>query len=713
MAVTQITNNISIRSILGKEKLNGSNFLDWYHNLRIVLKNEQKFHHLEKALPKAPPIIVGRNAYTHRVVEQQEVGCLMLVSMTLEIQKNLEDRTASEILQEMKTMFQQQAKQELFETITAFHAYQMDQLGCPMPLVHEVNLILTSLSKYYDEFIQNYNIHGMGKTIPELHAMLKLAEKSIHNKAPAVLAIRQELKKNKASTSGTSDIFTIELFLFPKNNIVLPYERISLNIHLSSIRFPLLRSARIPQELKRYGSYIDVEEHELRDYGEPPNYRAALSDPKSKKSKWLFNKKTNMDGNIHTYKARLVAKGFTQTYEVDYEETFSPVVDIKAIRILIAIAAYCDYKIWQMDIGFVFVMNRFTVDWKSSTVMYSMEVEYLAAVEAAMEAIWISKFIFGLGVVPNIDKPIDMYCDNTCAITIADEPGIQKGAKHFRRKYHFIREVIQEVLLSNELIYLIIMANPLLNHDVNLPDDEQVQPEPVLALLEFIPAVLDIPNNNNGYIEEEPKEDPEMEKEEEEEEEEEMDIEDEMDDPEIINPYEIELGEMDRYFGAIGMERRSETREHRELKQSMSTLEDQMRGLMLEDKEEKERLKKKLRASQQEKEQIEQAFHHMIDWIHRQFRVEIPPCIVSRIDAIGCNDLCHFVKQCNYVLTLIMPPKAIRQAAIKRLITQRVNATLEAERASRANEGGKEAMQMKKEAKIGHLQFVNVLSQVS
>nr|GEY82307.1 putative reverse transcriptase domain-containing protein [Tanacetum cinerariifolium] len=184
-------------------------------------------------------------------------------------------------------------------------------------------------------------------------------------------------------------------------------------------------------------------------------------------------------------------------------------------------------------------------------------------------------------------------------------------------------------------------------------------------------SVLDIPNNNNGWIEEELEEDPEME-EEEEEEEDEMDIEDEMDDPEIIYPYEIEegelppptadsdtssdsepkveaededgdeatvgtitrasysvlpfsvkglaqqmfdqanteystlkiLGEMDRYLSGISTERRSEAREHYKLKQSMSTLEDQMRGLMLEDKEEKERLKKKLR-----------------------FGVEIPPCM--------------------------------------------------------------------------------------
>nr|GFB20377.1 putative reverse transcriptase domain-containing protein [Tanacetum cinerariifolium] len=47
---------------------------------------------------------------------------------------------------------------------------------------------------------------------------------------------------------------------------------------------------------------------------------------------------------------------------------------------------------------------------------------------------------------------------------------------------------------------------------------------------------------------------------------------------------------------------------------------------MLEDNEEKERLKKKLRVSQQDKEQIEQAFRHVIDWIRKQFGVKIPPC---------------------------------------------------------------------------------------
>ncbi|GJV77239.1 retrotransposon protein, putative, ty1-copia subclass [Tanacetum coccineum] len=72
-------------------------------------------------------------------------------------------------------------------------------------------------------------------------------------------------------------------------------------------------------------------------------------------SKWLFKKKTDMDGKVHTFKARMVAKGLYQTYGVDYGETFSLVVDIRAIRILLAIVAYYDYEIWQMDIKTAFL----------------------------------------------------------------------------------------------------------------------------------------------------------------------------------------------------------------------------------------------------------------------------------------------------------------------------------------------------------------------
>ncbi|GJZ33403.1 retrotransposon protein, putative, ty1-copia subclass [Tanacetum coccineum] len=354
-----------------------------------------------------------------------------------------------------------------------------------------------------------------------------------------------------------------------------------------------------------------------------------------------------MDGNVHTYKARLVAKGYTQTYLVDYEETFSPVADIRAIRILISIAAFYDYETWKMDVkttflngyldediymvqpeGFVdpkhprkvcklqrsiyrlkqeskswnkrfdeeikkfsfdqnldepcvyqkasksnvtflilyvddiiimgnhipslqsvknylgkcfsmkdlgeaaFILGikiyrdrskrliglsqnaymdkilkrykmdnskrgtipmqerldlnksqgaqtpkevncmksvphasavrsimyavrctrpdvAFTgaVDWKSSKqstiAMPATESEYIAASEAAMKAVWIRKFISGLGIVPTINEHLNIYCDNSAAIHYANEPGVQKGARHYHRRYHYVRECVE------------------------------------------------------------------------------------------------------------------------------------------------------------------------------------------------------------------------------------------------------------------------------
>jgi hypothetical protein len=78
--------------------------------------------------------------------------------------------------------------------------------------------------------------------------------------------------------------------------------------------------------------------------------------------KWVFKKKTDMDGKVQTYKARLVAKGFKQIHGVDYDETFSPVAMIKSIRILLAIAAYYDYEIWQMDVKTAFLNGSLLED---------------------------------------------------------------------------------------------------------------------------------------------------------------------------------------------------------------------------------------------------------------------------------------------------------------------------------------------------------------
>ncbi|GKA59156.1 retrotransposon protein, putative, ty1-copia subclass [Tanacetum coccineum] len=348
-------------------------------------------------------------------------------------------------------------------------------------------------------------------------------------------------------------------------------------------------------------------------------------DAKTVGHKWLFKKKTDMDGAVHTYKARLVANGFTQL-GIDYEETF-PIDDIRAIRILIAIAAFYDYEIWQMDVktvflngylnrylneeqasrqwnkrfddeikkirfsqnrdepcvyvkangsyvtflilyvddvlimgnnipmlqdvksylgrcfamkdlgeaayilgikiyrdrskctrpdvafaqnitsrfqqnpgdahwtavknvlkylrntkdmflvykgdtkrelrvscytdagyltdtddmksqtGYVFILNGGAVDWKSTKqsifATSSTDAEYITAFDASKEAVWIRKFISGLGVVPTIEEHINMYCDNTGAIAIAKDHGVTKGSRHLCAKVHYLRKTIE------------------------------------------------------------------------------------------------------------------------------------------------------------------------------------------------------------------------------------------------------------------------------
>ncbi|GJZ16068.1 hypothetical protein Tco_0551745 [Tanacetum coccineum] len=95
----------------------------------------------------------------------------------------------------------------------------------------------------------------------------------------------------------------------------------------------------------------------------------------------------------------------------------------------------------------MFLVYGGVVDWKSTKqsifATSSTDVEYIAAFDASKEAIWIRKFIFGLGVVPTIEEPISMYCDNIGAIAIAKDHGVTKGARHFRVKVHYPRETIE------------------------------------------------------------------------------------------------------------------------------------------------------------------------------------------------------------------------------------------------------------------------------
>ncbi|GJS20117.1 retrotransposon protein, putative, ty1-copia subclass [Tanacetum coccineum] len=241
---------------------------------------------------------------------------------------------------------------------------------------------------------------------------------------------------------------------------------------------------------------------------------------------------------------------------VNYEETFSPVADIRAIRILIAIAMFYYYEIWHMDVKTAFlngyldediymvqpegkaafilrikiyrdrskrlirlsqsaymdkILKRYRMDNSkrgnipmqekldlnktqgASTpeeVKRMQNVPYASAIGSIMYAVRCTRpdvantkdtflvfggnpkaelrvdcycdagfetnrddtksqtgYVFilngGLGIVPTINEPVKMFCDNSAALHFANEPGVQKGARHYHRRYHYVRECIE------------------------------------------------------------------------------------------------------------------------------------------------------------------------------------------------------------------------------------------------------------------------------
>ena len=194
-------NTLPLAAELEKEKLqeSGANFANWYRRVKIVLKGNGKEYVLEATLGDAPDdnaTVEVAERFQTRSSDYTIVQNTMLAAMEPGLQKKFEDRGPYETIVELRNMFMKQVRTErfdlthallnckmeegssVFDLVWKMHGYvlRLEELDAPWSTELFIDLILTSLPPSFDDFVAEYNIHGMNETLPEFFTMLRVYE---------------------------------------------------------------------------------------------------------------------------------------------------------------------------------------------------------------------------------------------------------------------------------------------------------------------------------------------------------------------------------------------------------------------------------------------------------------------------------------------------------------------------------------------------------
>ena len=195
---------LNFNAFLEKAKLkdDGSSYTDQVCNLRIILIAAHKNYVLEAPLDASPTADATddvKNVWQSKADDYSIVQCAMLYGLEPGLQRCFERHGAYEMFQELKLIFQVNARIERHGVSNKFYNCKMEenssvsehilkmsgyhnhltQLGVNLPVDSVIDRVLQSLPPSYKSFVMNYNMQGMNKTIPELFVMLKAAEVEI------------------------------------------------------------------------------------------------------------------------------------------------------------------------------------------------------------------------------------------------------------------------------------------------------------------------------------------------------------------------------------------------------------------------------------------------------------------------------------------------------------------------------------------------------
>nr|GEW83497.1 retrovirus-related Pol polyprotein from transposon TNT 1-94 [Tanacetum cinerariifolium] len=170
--------------------------------------------------------------------------------------------------------------------------------------------------------------------------------------------------------------------------------------------------------------------------------------------KWIYKVKLDEYGDVLKNKAWLVAKGYRHEEGIDFEESFTPITQIEAIRIFIVNAANKNMIIYQMDVKTAFLndeLRKEVCDTAMALTAYA-DADHAGYQDTRRSTSRSAQFLRDKLILWMRSQPTDysfsfnnipLYCDNKSAITLCYNNVQHSWSKHIDIRHHFIREKVE------------------------------------------------------------------------------------------------------------------------------------------------------------------------------------------------------------------------------------------------------------------------------
>ncbi|GFV98856.1 retrovirus-related Pol polyprotein from transposon TNT 1-94 [Trichonephila clavipes] len=179
-------------------------------------------------------------------------------------------------------------------------------------------------------------------------------------------------------------------------------------------------------------------------------------------NRWVYTIKYDENNKIVRYKARLVARGNTQLRGESFDEVFQEykleLSEVKSLKL--RCYSDSDFATNRDDRvsmgGFITFVDETPISSRTfkqkSVSLSTMEAEYVSLTEAAKEFIWLKNVIDNKSLNLELSENV-MFCDNQAAISFSKSPVENCRTKHIDVRYHFLRNLIYDKNMDNNLTY--------------------------------------------------------------------------------------------------------------------------------------------------------------------------------------------------------------------------------------------------------------------